>query len=227
MDEALEGLLDDFWLEPDSHVYTLNGGVVPACTETLSIVRPSLDDIPRKVLKRATDRGKDVHKAVELRSKNDYDARTGSMEIKARMKQWEWFLREYRVRLIPVDVSLIRQPMLRALFDASRLLVEIPLVHPIYKFGVTADVALAEIMGRIGLIEVKATSTHNKATALQTAAQKETINYVFRGVIPPIEVRYGVRLTGVGKPDVRLYDDETNWMTYLSVLNTYNFIQLP
>jgi hypothetical protein len=215
----------DFWLEPDSHVYTYMGASVPACTATLELARPPLDTMPKHVLAKATQRGRDTHKAVELHAKGDYDGRTGSEAVRSRMRQWQQFLSDYNVEFIKVDTSRIASPLLRALFDKSRLLVEIPLVHPVFHFGVTPDIGLALVHRVPSLIEVKATSRHNRATALQTAAQKATINYIFGGIpgFPKVEGRYGVRLTGHGKADVKPYRDETDWSSYMSFLNVHNF----
>lgn len=213
----------DFWLEPDSHIYTWRGSTVPACTQTLELARPPLDDIPRQVLKKATARGKDVHRSVELHAKDDLDRRALTAEVRCRFEQWLWFLKEYRVEIPRLDLKKIADPYLRAAFDDSKLLVEVPLVHPIYQFGVTPDIGFCYVQDEPSLVEVKATSAHNKATALQTAAQERTVNYLLSGIIPPIKHRYGVRLTGVGRPDVRRYDDQTDWSTYLSFLNVHNW----
>lgn len=213
----------DFYLEPDSHAYTLKGTRVPACTVTLELARPSLSAIPQAVLAKATQRGRDVHKAIELYCKKDLDKRTLSQEVKQRLNQWEYFMEHWKVSVPFIEIPQTADPLVRLLLLDKAALVEVPLVHPVWQFGVTPDIGFCYVEGVPSLVEVKATSAHNKATALQTAAQKETINYIFKGFIPPIERRYGVRLTGIGKPDVRLYDQTSDWAMYTSFLNVYNW----
>src|SRR5690348_16409857 len=64
--------MDELLFEPDNHVYTVNGIVVPSVTQ---ILEPLVDfsKIPAAVLEYAKLRGEAVHLACELYDQNDLD----------------------------------------------------------------------------------------------------------------------------------------------------------
>lgn len=198
----------EFELDPDTHVYTWNGAKRPACTEILALARKPFTGIPKDVLARATERGKSVHRAVHLHTIDDLDKRTLTQLIRIRLEKWEQFIREYDVK--PIWVKQL-----------GKYLSEVPLIHPIYSYGVTPDLGAAMVLGRPSVIEVKAVSSHNDATALQTAAQLKAVQYLFPEL--DVEDRWAVRLPPEGRPDVLQYTNSTDWATYLSFMNVYNW----
>lgn len=207
----------EFELEFDNHRYTLNGSEVPATTRILELARKPFDGIPAEVLQHAQDRGKAVHKAVELLMKKDLDNRQLQREIRMRLSRWEQFMEEWKVE--PVELPI--KNYMQGFFGG--VLCEVPMVHPVYCFGVTADVGIAMVDGTLSVIEVKATSSHNDATGLQMASQLNTVNYFFEKHGYKVEERYGVRLVPDQKPDVKRYKDKGDWGTFLSFLNVSNW----
>lgn len=207
----------EFDLEPDEHRYTFNGSEVPATTRILELARKSLAGIPLKVLQTATDRGKAVHKAVELHVKKDLDRRQLQKDVKLRLDRFCRFVDFYKVEIIVLPV----QNYMPTFFGG--VLCEVPMVHPVWRFGVTADIGLCLIEGDLGLVEVKATSTHNDATALQTSSQQNTINHLLEKFGYKVERRCSVRLTSDEKPDVRFYKDPADWSSFLSFMNVHNW----
>lgn len=206
-----------FELEPDDHRYTLNGAEVPATTRILTLARNSLDGVPKKVLEKARERGVEVHKAVELHMKNDLDKRTLRLETKYRFERFLRFMDFYKVRPVELPVANYCPT-----FYGGQLC-EVPLVHPLWKFGVTADIGICDVEGALTVVEVKATSIHSDATALQTASQQATINHFFEKHGYKVERRCSVRLTSDDKPDVRWYKDTSDWSMFLSFLNVSNW----
>lgn len=207
----------DFELEPDDHRYTLNGQEVPATTRVLELARNSLAGVPRKVLEVARQRGNAVHKAVELLMKNDLDRRTLRGDVKIRLGRFERFMEFHRVE--PVELPIANYcPTF-----AGGILCEVPLVHPLWQFGVTPDVGICVVEGALSVVEVKATSTHSDATALQMASQQNTINHFFEKHGFRVEERWSVRLSSDEKPDVRRYKDPSDWPMFLSFLNVSNW----
>lgn len=195
--------------DPDTHTYVWNGAKRPSCTEVLTLARKPLDRIPKDVLDRATERGKSVHHAVHLHTIKDLYKPSMTQAIRLRIKWWEWFLKEYNVKPIP-------SKQLKGGFIS-----EVPLVHPIFGFGVTPDLGAAMVLDVPSVVEVKAVSVLNDSTALQTAAQLKTVQHIF----PELEVqdRYVVQLFPDKRPNVECYRDSTDWATYLSFMNVFNW----
>jgi len=212
----------DFVLEPDSHVYTMRGSVVPGCTSILTaLARKPMDGIPKRIWDHATARGKAVHRAVELCIREDLDRRRLQREVKTRLDRWERWVEENRVKPVLLPVKALRMyPWL----NGSRMLLEVPMVHPVWRYGATPDLGLCEVRGSLSLVEVKATSTNNDATALQTGAQEGIVNYFLEPFGMRVEDRYGVRLSDkIPKADVVRYKDKSDFATWLSFLNVSNW----
>lgn len=230
----------DFELEPDDHIYRIDGMTVPSCSHILELARnPILGmswerlamiergelpevRVPKQVLRsiaHARKRGNAVHRAVELHEKRDLDRRKLTREVSCRLDLWRFFKDEYKVRPVPILKLPKWWPD-----PSSNILCEIPLVHPDLMFGVTADCGLFEIQGELGVIEVKATSTNNDATALQLASQERTINYFFENSVGRVEARYGVRLDPRRRrAEVIRYRDRADFSTFLSFMNVSNW----
>lgn len=211
--------MDEFFfeLEPDDHRYLFNGSEVPATTRILELARNSLAGVPSKVIENARNRGNAIHKAVELHVKRELDRRQLQREIKLRFDRFLRFCDFYRVEFVELPVK----PYLPSFFGGQ--LCEVPLVHPVFMFGVTPDLGIAVVEGALTTVEVKATSLHNDATALQTSSQQNTINHFFEKHGYKVERRCSVRLTSDDKPDVRFYKDTSDWATFLSFMNVYNW----
>lgn len=207
----------EFELEPDEHRYTLNGSEVPATTRILELASKSLAGIPRKVLEEARVRGNEIHKAIELHMKDDLDKRTLRRDVRVRFDRFLRFMDFHRVEPIELPVA----KYVPTFFGG--VLCEVPLVHPIWKFGVTPDIGICLVDGALSVVEIKARSTHSDATALQMASQLNTINFFFEAHGYRVEERYSVRLTSDEKPDVRRYKDVADWPTFLSFLNVSNW----
>ena len=208
----------DFELEPDTHRYIYKGSEVPASTRILELARKPLDGIPRQALALATERGNSCHTAVELHIREDLDKDSLTREIGARLDSWKFFEDDYKVT--PLQLYSADVPRMFAHKMKDGLLLEVPLVHPVFMYGVTPDLGLAIVNGALSTVEVKATSTNNDATALQLASQVKAIEHWFN---VKVEERYGVRLVPNKRPDVMRYTDKADWATFLSFMNVSNW----
>ncbi len=208
---------DYFELEPDDHRYLFNGSEVPATTRVLELARKSLAGIPVKVLQNAQERGKAVHRAVELYMKNDLDRRQLQREVKIRLDRFCRFMDFHKVEPVVLPLKNYMPTFM------GGILCEVPMVHPIWRFGVTPDIGVCLVEGSLSVVEIKATSTHNDATALQMASQLNTLNHFLEPHGFKVEERWSVRLTSDEKPDVRRYRGTVDWSSYLSFLNVYNW----
>lgn len=190
----------------DDHVYSLGGVTIPGCTSVLTAMGASkgFGFLSSDDLEFYRSRGHAVHKSIELMIRGTLDKRTVAKEIKPYLIGWERFCNDY-----PVDVlSLDNEPF-----------VERPIHHSAFRYGVTPDV-VARVKRESGPIELKVTSAHAPATAIQLAAQLLAI----RQVADVGEMRWGLRLLPK-EPyyDLRRYTDKTDQAIWLSLLNVYSW----
>ena len=73
-------------LDPITHVYTLNGRVVPGVTEIVRATVPGW-----QASEWYLQRGRALHKAVELWNKGTLDEATVAPEIEGRFRAWKLF----------------------------------------------------------------------------------------------------------------------------------------
>lgn len=195
-------------LDIDSHRYTLDGVVIPGCTQVLAAMgaTPSFNFLTPDELEFYRSRGHAVAAAVEYSCKGSLDRRTVVEEIKPYMEGWQRAVEDHKIEVL----TLNGEPF-----------VETPLHHPLFRYGVKPDV-VARIEKKSGPIEIKATSAHSPATGLQLASQLIAI----RHVMPTIgDMRIGLRL--LPKPpyyDLKHYTDKTDEAVWLSLLNGYNWL---
>lgn len=197
-------------LEPESHRYTLDGVVIPGCTQVLAAMgaTPGFNFLTPEQLEFYRSRGHAVHKAVELSIRGELDKRTlDQKEVKPYLIGWERFCNDHKV-----DVKKLR----------GEMFVELPLHHRSFRYGVTPDV-VAAVDGKEGVVEIKATSAHCPATGIQTAAQLIAVRDVYS--LGPLANRIGLRLLRE-EPyyDMRYYTERSDEAVWLSLLNSYNWL---
>lgn len=199
--EELDLELDDL-----EHVYRLGGVTIPGCTTVLAAMGAirGFGFLSLEQREFYQSRGKAGHKAIELMIKDEIDRRTIAKELKGYLKSWEIAVNQYKV-----------EPMM---LEGSPF-VEVPLSHVSFRYGVRPDI-VASINGVPSIVELKLTSGHTPATALQTASQL----LAARLKIPELRNRYAFRLDrNGGPPDVRKYSDPSDEGVWLSMLNAYNW----
>lgn len=199
--------MDELELElDDNHIYTLGGVRIPGVTHVLQKMgaTPNFSFMEPSELEWYQNRGRAVHKMIELFVKGVLDRRTISKELKPYLIGWERFTKEYDV----TDIQIQH--------------VENPIHHPAFRYGCTPDI-VARVKGQMVPIELKATSQHSPATELQTAAQALAL----APLIPGIEQnpRWAVRLLQE-EPyfDPREYTDRSHKAVWLSLLNSYSWL---
>lgn len=197
----------DIELDDIEHRYTLGGIEVPGCTHVLQAMGAIsgfgfLTEDERAYYQ---SRGHSGHKAVELLIRGELDRRTLPGIIKGYLKSWEIGVGEYGVEPIIVN---------------GEPFVEQTLAHSVFRYGVRPDLA-AKVKRVPSIVELKLTSAHNAATALQTASQL----LAARQKIPDLRDRYAFRLIPNEKPDVKRYSDPTDEGVWLSMLNSYAWLK--
>src|SRR5687767_12501840 len=190
-------------LDVDSHRYTLDGVVIPGCTQVLTAMgaTPGFNFLSPDDLEFYRSRGHAVHSAVEYSVKGTLDRRTLVDDVRPYLTGWERAVNDLGIEVLKLN---------------GEPFVEIPLCHPVYRYGVKPDVvARVRMFKDSGPIEVKATSAHAPATAIQLGSQLIAV----RHVMPNIgKLRIGLRLLPE-EPfyDFRVYDDPTDEAVWLSL----------
>lgn len=199
-------------LEPDSHVYRLDGVVIPGCTQVLAAMgaTPGFQWLTPDQLEFYRSRGHAIHKAIELHIKGTLDKRTIVDEVNPYLIGWDRFCADYEV--LPFLQGPMKEPF-----------TEQPLHHPVYRYGVTPDV-VAWVNDVASVIEVKATSAHAPATGLQLAAQWLAVKTVLADYTK--YHRIGLRLLQ-DEPyyDLKYYTERSDEAVWLSLLNGYNWLR--
>jgi hypothetical protein len=202
--------MSELELDIDSHRYTLDGVTIPGCTSVLAAMgaTPGFNFLSPSDLEFYRSRGHAVHSAVEYSVKGTLDRRTLVEEVRPYLTGWERAVND-----LGIEPLIFR----------GEPFVEIPLCHPLYRYGVKPDVvAFVRMFKDSGPIEVKATSAHAPATGIQLGSQLIAV----RHVLPEIgKLRLGLRLLPV-EPfyDYRIYNDPADEAIWLSLLNSFNWL---
>lgn len=207
--------MPDLELEPEEHIYRLGGVEIPGCTNVLTAVgaAPSFWFLTAEELQFYRDRGKAVHRAVELTIRGTLDRRLPEW-IKPYLIGWERFMNDYNVEVINVPGKGL----------PSAPFVETPLHHGSLRYGVMPDVvAHVKRSANPRPIELKATSAHSAATQIQTAAQDLAVEDALGCKLDG--PRYACRLL----PEEPYYDpmeykERGDRSTWIGMLSTFNWL---
>lgn len=199
----------DFQLD-DNHVYRLDGQIIPGCTSVLKAMGcyAGLEFLSPEELEWHGNRGKAIMMGVELSVRGTLDKRTLDKTVRPYMVGWERAQKELGISVLQLNGAPF---------------VEVPLCHPVHKFGVKPDIiASVKAFRDSGTIEVKATANYHPGFAIQTASQLMAV----KAVMPEIgKLRACLRLIPK-EPyyDFRIYDDRMDEVVWVSMLNTYRFL---
>lgn len=204
--------MDELELEPESHTYSLGGVTIPGCTQVLTAMGASrgFGFLKPDELRFYQTRGQAGHKAVELSVRGTLDKRTLPRIIKPYLIGFERFCNDYDFQVLIVDGEPFTERRLH---------------HPVFRYGVTPDLAgtAKKLSVDPSTFEVKLTSAHAPATGLQLSAQRLAI----KTVVPEIgDGRFGLRLLPV-EPyyDLKRYTERSDEAVWISLLNGYNWRQ--
>jgi len=136
-----------FRFDPITHVYTLDGQVIPGVT---TIIKPLFGDwfdrIDPATLEHARERGTRVHKLTELHDDGVYFRLADSDEAAAYIHAWRRFRSDMHPRIFAAEKSGY---------------------HPTLDYGGTND-RLVIIDGHAGVLDIKTTADLMPQTAIQT-----------------------------------------------------------
>ena len=138
--------------DPDKHIYTLNGIIIPSVT---TILKPlsDYDGIPQEVLDYAAARGTAVHRACEIFNNGEEFAAPLDSVIEPYFSAWRKFFQEHNMKITASEQRLH---------------------HPTFKYAGSFD-ALADINGEEWLLDIKCTSKLMPSVGPQLAAYQELL----------------------------------------------------
>lgn len=182
----------DLEFEPDSHVYTFGGEIVPSVTGIISGLY-DFSFVDRATLSAAADFGTAVHRACELRDLQNLDMDSLAPPLVPYLAAWERFLAETNATILEVEKRYH---------------------HSMMGYAGTLDRVL-EINRRIVLVDIKTVSRLTPAVGVQLAAYQHllTSNTLHRSVD-----RAAVQLKGDGTYSFRQFTDPTDWPVFVSLL---------
>ena len=182
------------------HNYFIDEIKVPSVTQIIQDILPvDFRFVHPKLLERAKNFGKAVHKATELNDKGILDGLTVDEPLIAYLLAWQRFKEDFKVELRGVEIAMY---------------------SPKYMFAGTID-RVAVVNGVFTIIDIKTSSQISPTTALQTAGYR-LLNK--GGLEPPWpDNRLCVRLTAKGKYQVKEYNDEQDEKVFLSCLTLYHY----
>lgn len=195
----MTSLLDGLTFDAPTHVYRMNGRIVPHVTE---IIPSNYSHVPPTVLNYARDRGKAAHRATELFDLHRLDWSSLHDEIVPRLHAWIKFLKEFEVEFLPEDIERL-------------------VYHPLQRYAGTPDRNFAYVRGRPSIIEIKSIAAMGPEVGLQTAGLMEAENLWRREHgLTLIEDRWGVQLPKTGVPKPIQYTERSDLGVFLSYLKT-------
>ena len=98
----VQELLQQFDFDPATHIYRLDGVVVPSVTQVLAPLN-SWENVPADILDRACDLGRAVHLATELDDLESLDENSLSSEVGGYLEAWRRFRRETGVKPLLIE----------------------------------------------------------------------------------------------------------------------------
>ena len=193
-------LPNEFWFDQESHVYRLNGKIIPSVTGILSDA--GLFDyrgVPPEVMEAARLFGQAVHRATELYDMESLDMATVNEPLIPYLEAWKKFRADFKVVIYPSWI-------------------EKPICSYKYQFGTIPD-RICSIGNKVTLIEVKSTATIQKAVAIQMGGQEIVVEENYGKV----RQRIAVQLKPDGTYRIEEFKNPTDKTVFISALNVWRW----
>ena len=122
---------------PEQHIYVIDGIITPSVSEILAFKFDDYSGVPREMLQRASERGTELHKAIE-----EYEKTGETSELKE-LKNYQFLKKHYGFENIDNEVTVMYERDGRTLYAG------------------TLD-QLIKIDGKLGINDFKRVSAPNK-----------------------------------------------------------------
>jgi hypothetical protein len=186
-----------------SHTYRHNGIKVPGVTSILSPLT-NFDGVPPDVLEAASKFGRAVHLACELDDLGDLDRPTLDPALEPYLQAWERFCMDAGAQWTHVEARVFNSRLRYA--------------GTLDRFG-----TLQGLNGRAfpegprkAVVDIKSTAQLYPAVGPQLAAYADALNQ-------PSALRVAVQLKPDGSYTAKVYDDPSDWPTFVSLLTLRNW----
>lgn len=180
--------------DPETHVYTLNGAVIPSVTQVISSILPGWQASEWHM-----QRGTAMHHGCRLMDEGRLDWSTVAPEIEGRLRAWEKFRAEGSAVVVACEKALY---------------------HPLYRFAGTLDRILSR-NNEIAVADIKSTIAPQVKiqlgfySLLWTANTKEKLTHA---VAVELSDEGSYRTLWLDSPELRLAE-----RTALAALTIFNF----
>ena len=192
--------MPDFRYDPQNHLYYIDGERVPSFSEIAKCNQLfDYSSVSEEVMEASRQFGSAAHKACQLWDMKQLDEESLSAPLLPYLNGWRRFCSEFGVVIYPQWI-------------------ETPMFSSKYRFGTTPD-RIVSIGNKMTVLEIKTTTTIQKAIAVQTAAQK----LAFEENYGSIKQRLAVQLVGEGKYKIHEYKKLSDEAVFKSAVNVYYF----
>lgn len=186
--------------EEETHTYKTNGIKVPSVTQILKEAGLiDLSFVDKEILEYKSDLGTKVHTTTELYDQNNLDVDSLHPILKGYLDGWIKFRKDY---------------------DFTPTLMEIALIHPLYKYAGKID-RIGTIRKDTVQVDLKS-GVHHHSYAIQSAGYTELYNYG-KPKKEQIKKRYTVYLKGTGEYEVREHKNPNDTRVFLAALTITNY----
>lgn len=182
------------------HRYFLDGTELPSVTRILAPLH-NFDGIPPDVLQHAADRGRAVHKAIELDLLNELDEDALHPEIVPYVKAWRKFYMEWEPELVSSEQQVY---------------------HPTLRYAGTLDIKF-RARGSLYYGDFKATAQIPPTVRLQLKAYQEADQAMLGN--PDTEIKRAVLWLKNDETYKFLEQPDTDWPMFLQLLTQYHVNQ--
>jgi hypothetical protein len=192
--------MPDCRYDAEKHLYFIDGVNIPSFSE-IAKANGLFDysSVSEEVMEASRQFGSAAHKACQLWDMGQLDEDSLSAPLVPYLDGWKKFCSNFGVVIYPQWI-------------------ETPIFSAKYQFGTTPD-RIVSIGNKMTVIEIKTTTTVQKAVAIQTAAQK----LAFEENYGSIRQRIAVQLVGKGKYKIHEYKKLSDETTFKSAVNIYYF----
>lgn len=195
--------MPDLIFTAEPHGYTLGGVPVPHVTGVLNVLT-DYGMVAPDVLKIAQEKGKAVHKTIELLASGDLDEDALPAWLRPVLEQWRKFVDDTGLEIVASEKKVY---------------------HPIYRYAGTFDLRVT-MRGQKGhgLIDLKRSFLAGDVIGLQLIAYLEAENC--DKTQPPVRWRGALKLREDGPYRYQPFDDPNDFNVFLAALKHHSTGQI-
>jgi hypothetical protein len=193
-------LPNEFDFDQKSHIYHLNGKIIPSVTRILADTGIyDYKGVPPEVMEAARLFGQACHRLTELYDLETLDMVTVNTPLIPYLTAWQKFRADFKVVIYPSWI-------------------EKPICSYKYQFGTIPD-RICSIGNKVTLVEVKSTATIQPAVGIQLAGQEIAVEENYGKV----RQRIAVQLKSDGTYSIKEFKNPSDKSIFISALNLWRW----